>query len=233
MTGPTVLFRTATGTLTVGSVPRVVGTLSSLDASPAGGLAGDIVEVRLDKTSRPPDWLERCQAIEAGGKPVLLTARLRAEGGDWEADDAPRLEIYQRALRALAAVDVELSSGICRAVAGEAAQQQKVCIVSYHHFQKTPPLAELCGIIEDGQTIGSIVKISTMINQAGDVAVLESLLQRSWARPLCVIGMGQAWAGTRISFAKLGSCLTYGYLDKPAAPGQMSAAELASLLRKS
>jgi len=94
-------------------------------------------------------------------------------------------------------------------------------------------LEELCAIVENGQTIGSIVKISTMINQESDAGVLESLLQRSWVKPLCVIGMGQAWSGTRISFAKLGSCLTYGYLDKPTAPGQMSAAELARQLRKS
>jgi 3-dehydroquinate dehydratase-1 len=233
MTRSTAVFRTANGALTVGSVPRVVGTLSSLEASGAGDFAGDIVEVRLDKTSRPANWLERCQAIEAGGKPVLLTARLRSEGGDWEADDAPRLEIYRQALGGLAGVDVELSSVICRAVSGEAAKQQKACIVSYHHFRKTPSLEELCAIVENGQTIGSIVKISTMINQESDAGVLESLLQRSWVKPLCVIGMGQAWSGTRISFAKLGSCLTYGYLDKPTAPGQMSAAELARQLRKS
>jgi 3-dehydroquinate dehydratase len=38
--------------------------------------------------------------------------------------------------------------------------------------------------------------------------------------------MGQAWSETRVEFATLGSCLTYGYLDKPTAPGQMSATEL-------
>jgi 3-dehydroquinate dehydratase I len=233
MTGSTALFRTATGGVTVGSVPRVVAILSSLEAPADGALAGDIVEVRLDKTSRPADWLARCQAIEAGGKPVLLTARLRTEGGDWETDDAPRLEVYIKAVRGLAGVDVELSSAICDKVAQEAAKQDKACIVSYHHFQKTPPLAELCAIIEKGQTIGSIVKIATTINQASDVTVLESLLQRSWAKPLCVIGMGPAWSATRVSFAKLGSCLTYGYLDKPTAPGQTSAAELVSQLRGS
>jgi 3-dehydroquinate dehydratase-1 len=232
MNSSTALFRSPAGALTVGSVPRVVGTLSSLEPPAAAGFTGDIVEVRLDKTSRPANWLERCQAIEAGGKPVLLTARLRSEGGDWEADDAPRLEVYMQAVRGLAAVDVELSSAICRMVAEEAARQRKVCVVSYHHFQKTPSLPELCAIIESAQEIGSIVKISTLINQAGDAAVLESLLRRSWARPLCVIGMGQAWSGTRVSFAKLGSCLTYGYLDKPTAPGQMSAAELVRQLQE-
>jgi 3-dehydroquinate dehydratase len=38
--------------------------------------------------------------------------------------------------------------------------------------------------------------------------------------------MGRAWSKTRIEFATLGSCLTYGYIDRPTAPGQMSAAVL-------
>lgn len=231
MTRPIASFRTAAATLTVGWEPRVVGTLSSLAVPPEKALPCDIVEVRLDKTSRPADWVERCRKIEAGGTPVLLTPRLRSEGGEWETDDAPRLAAYRLALGELAAVDVELSSGICPTVAKEAAEQQKVCIVSHHDFQKTPSLAELCRVIEKGQEIGSIVKVATMIHQASDVGVLESLLQRTWTRPLCVIGMGPQWSGTRVSFACLGSCLTYGYLDNPTAPGQWSAAELARQLR--
>jgi 3-dehydroquinate dehydratase-1 len=231
MTRPTALTRYATGTLTIGGEPRVVGTLSSLEISAVAGFAGDLVEVRLDKTSRPAGWLENCQIIEAAGMPVLLTARLRGEGGEWAEDDAPRLAIYQRAVRTLAAVDVELSSRICPTVAAEAAERKKICIVSYHDFQKTPPLSELCQVIEKGQGIGSIVKIATMIQQPGDVALLESLLQKTWAKPLCVIAMGERWSATRVSFARLGSCLTYGYLDKPTAPGQLSAAELVRQLR--
>ena len=102
MTRSNVILQTAGGTVTVGNIPRVVGTLSSLDFR--GDIPSDIVEVRLDRTGRPSDWLERCKAIEAGGKPVLLTPRLKAEGGSWEADDLPRLEIYKEALRELAAV---------------------------------------------------------------------------------------------------------------------------------
>ena len=43
--------------------------------------------------------------------------------------------------------------------------------------------------------------------------------------------MGEAWKQTRVLFPKLGSCLTYGFLDKPTAPGQMSAEELLRQLR--
>jgi len=216
-------------TLISGIIPRVVGTLSSLDYR--GEFPCDIVEVRLDRTGHPPDWLERCKAIESGGKPVLLTPRLASEGGSWPTDDSLRLEIYKEALRDLAAVDVELSSVNCVAVAEEAARLQKTCIVSFHDFQKTPPLAELCPLVEEAQKIGSIAKISVMITGEGDVAILRSLLERAWAKPLCVIGMGEAWAWTRVEFAALGSCLAYGYLDGSAAPGQWHAAELARQLR--
>jgi len=57
-------------------------------------------------------------------------------------------------------------------------------------------------------------------------------LSRRGKQPLCVIGMGNAWKQTRVSFPKLGSCLTYGYLDQPTAPGQVSAAELVRQLRE-
>jgi len=229
MSKATVLFRTATAKLEVGSVPRVVGTLSTL--SPKCALAGDIVEVRLDKMERPADWLKRCAALQGSGKPVLLTIRFRAEGGDWETDDEARLAIYQQGLQELAAVDVELSSVISREVAREASRLKKASVISFHDFEKTPPLRDLCAIVEKEHALGSIAKVSTMIKHGSDVDTLRALLRRKWEKPLCIIGMGRAWSKTRIEFATLGSCLTYGYLDKPTAPGQMSAAELVRRVR--
>ena len=229
MTTSNVAFKTNAVTLEVGNIPRVVGTLSSFDY--AGEYSCDIVEVRLDRTENPPDWLEQCKRIQSSGKPVLLTVRLRAEGGNWETDDSKRETIYAEALAVLAAVDVELGSAFCRSVAEEAARLRKACVVSFHNFQKTPPLADLCALAEKAMTVGSIAKISTTINHPEDVAVLRALLGRQWPKPLCVIGMGKAWAKTRVEFAALGSCLTYGYLDGSAAPGQLHAAELSRLVR--
>jgi 3-dehydroquinate dehydratase-1 len=215
--------------LNLNAGPFVVGVLSSLDGN--FPLAGDVIEVRLDRTGHPPDWLERCKEIEARGKPVLLTVRLRSEGGAWPEDDAARLEIYKKGLAALSAVDVELSSAICADVTRQAEKLGKVCLVSHHDFEKTPSLAELESIVEKAQQNGAVAKVATMIRSEADAEILRALLGRKRNRPLCVIGMGDAWKQTRISFPKLGSCLTYGYLDKPTAPGQVSALELIRLLR--
>ncbi len=210
--------------------PLVVGVLSSLDGNfPLAAV--DMVEVRLDKTGRPPDWLERCRAIEARGKPVLLTIRLRSEGGEWPVDNEGRLKTYEEGLAALSAVDVELSSVICTRVAKQAEKLGKVCLVSHHDFEKTPSLAELESIVKRARQHGAVAKVATMIRSKADVEILRALLARQRKRPLCVIGMGEAWKQTRLLFPKLGSCLTYGYLDKPTAPGQVSAAELIRQLR--
>jgi 3-dehydroquinate dehydratase-1 len=216
--------------LNLNAGPLVAGVLSSLDGKIP--LAGDIVEVRLDRTGRPRDWLERCKAIEAQGKPVLLTIRLRREGGEWPEDDGGRLKIYEEGLAALSAADVELGSVICAAVAKQAEKLGRVCLVSHHDFQKTPSLAELESVVERAQQNGAVAKVATMIRSRADVEILRALLGRKRKRPLCVIGMGEGWKQTRVLFAKLGSCLTYGYLDKPTAPGQVSAAELVRQLRE-
>jgi 3-dehydroquinate dehydratase I len=211
--------------------PLVAGVLSSLDGTDVP-LAGDLVEVRLDKTGQPPDWLDRCRAIETRGKPVLLTIRLRREGGDWPNDDDARLKLYEAGLAVLSAVDVELASAICPAVTARARQMDKVCLVSHHDFAKTPPLAELETIVERARQNGAVAKVATMIRGDSDVETLRSLLARRGGQPLCVIGMGDEWKQTRVSFPKLGSCLTYGYLDQPTAPGQWSVNELIRQLRE-
>jgi 3-dehydroquinate dehydratase-1 len=206
-----------------------VGVLCSLGRKfppPRQTPACDLVEVRLDISGRPADWLTRCREIQDAGWPVLLTIRLAAEGGRWDKPDEQRLSVFQQGLTALAAVDVEWRSKIARSVAALAKKEGKVCVISYHDFQKTPPAKELAAIIAEAQEIASIVKISTRLNDHAGEKVLRSLLGRKWAVPLCVIGMGPAYAQTRVQFPKLGSCLAYGYLDKATAPGQLSAAEL-------
>jgi 3-dehydroquinate dehydratase-1 len=211
--------------------PLVAGVLTTLDGN--FPLAGDLIEVRLDKTGRPADWLARCKKIEAQGKPVLLTIRLRQEGGEWPADEETRFKFYEEALSVLSAVDVELASAICPAVTKLAEKLGKVCLVSHHDFEKTPPLAELESIMQRARKNGAVPKIATMIRTEADLGILQTLLEKKDKRPMCVIGMGDEWKQTRISFPKLGSCLTYGYIDKPTAPGQWAATELIEKLRKS
>jgi 3-dehydroquinate dehydratase-1 len=230
-----IAFRAGPKSLSVGQVPIVVGSLSSLARKfppPRQKIDCDVVEVRLDKTTPPPDWLARCQQIQSQGWPVLLTIRLKSEGGGWDDGDARRLPFFEQALSELSGVDIEWRSNIVHRVAIAAKRWRKICVVSYHDFKKTPPAADLAAIIIKAQKIASIVKITTRLNCQEDDDNLRLLLAQKWKRPLCVIGMGPSWSQTRVLYPQLGSCLTYGFLDKPAAPGQLPAAELARQLRE-
>jgi len=126
-------LRSACGSLSLGSVPRVVGTLSSFPRAPwpTCELPCDIVEVRLDLAGLRKNWLDRCRAIEAAGKPVLLTLRLKSEGGKWTRPDADRLPLFERALRHLSAVDVELNSGIVSEVSARISAGRSAGLISW------------------------------------------------------------------------------------------------------
>ncbi|HXR07319.1 MAG TPA: type I 3-dehydroquinate dehydratase [Candidatus Acidoferrum sp.] len=230
-----IAFRHGNRVLTVGRAPIVVGTLSSLPRQfppPRQKIDCDVVEVRLDKSGCPSDWLARCQRIESQGWPVLLTIRLKSEGGHWDDGDARRLPLFAQALDQLSGVDVEWRSSIVHRVAILAKRLRKICVISYHDFKKTPPPADLAAIILKAQKLASIVKIATRVNNQDDDQNLRLLLAQKWKRPLCLIGLGPAGAHTRVLYPQLGSCLTYGYLDKPAAPGQLPAADLTRQLRQ-
>jgi 3-dehydroquinate dehydratase-1 len=218
----TVTLQTSTGDLIVGAAPRIVGTVSALPVPANASAVCDIVEIRLD-------LLGPTTALPQIDSPILLTIRSKNEGGQWTGSEDDRLKIYRKWMSHVAAVDIELNSPIAGEVCQIARESGKASIVSFHDFRETPPLEVLQDLVQDGQQVGSIVKIVTLANEEPDVATLRALLEKRRA-PLCVMGMGKHAARTRVEFPKLGSCLTYGYLDKPLAPGQTSAAELRAAL---
>ena len=221
--------------LPIGDIPRVIGTLSTVPSklpAAASDIASDIVECRMDLMPAGSEWLACCRAIEALGIPVILTIRHQSEGGKWTRPESERLELFKQGLSHVSLADVELSSEIAPQVSEAARQAGKACIVSFHDFEKTPSLDELRSIVSKARKLASIVKVSTMAETEQDIEMLRTLLVENSGGPLCVIAMGPLGTQTRVSFPTLGSCITYGYLDQPAAPGQLSAAELVRQLRK-
>jgi 3-dehydroquinate dehydratase-1 len=230
---PRVAFPIPGGEVIAGAGPLVVGVLSSIPQNlPAllNGATCDLIEIRVDQMRPGADWPGTGRALESSGLPVIVTIRSRAEGGGWKGREEARLELYQEALKQLSAVDVELRSSIASQVAGIAKAAGKVCIISHHDFDGTPPFSELENAMAQACRLGCIAKITTMIRTQGDREALQQIVCHRWPVPVCVMGMGPMGTETRITFAALGSCLTYGYLDKPSAPGQFSAAELVQKL---
>lgn len=216
--------QTRFGNFMLGDRPRVVGTVSQ-----AGTLAQlptedcDIVELRLD--------LIGADALRQLDQPVIATIRLANEGGQWTQPDADRLPLFDAALQHYTAADIELRSPLLEKVSALAAKHQKALIVSYHDFDKTPPLDELKKVMAKAANYGTVVKIATLAKTEDDLATLRGLFRENCSAALCVLGMGPLGPQTRIEFPRLGSCLAYGYLDAPVAAGQPSARELMEQLR--
>ena len=224
------------GSLVIGDIPRVVGTLSTLQSVRdfpvlINEKPCDVAEIRLDEIGTDGDWLSACRAIDAGGTPILFTLRSCTEGGKWAGDEDRTATIVETALPCVSAVDIEFKSTAFTKLCHLAKNHSKPVVASYHNFIKTPRYEDLANIVTEASAVASVVKISTMINDPKDVETLQRLLPGNWDLPLCVIGMGPKGTHTRTSFPSLGSCLTYGYLDVPSAPGQLSAYALVTHLR--
>lgn len=215
----------------IGQEPRVVAVLTSLTA--AGRFANletkpcHVAEIRLDHIGPDANWLPLCRTIQQSGTPVILTLRASYEGGKWNGTEEERFKILERALPEVAVVDVELRSGLAQKLRAGGPQ----VIASYHNFSSTPKLDELRRTAEMAFQAGDVAKISTMVNSAEDIRTLEQLLSQNTPSPICVIGMGELGMRTRTEFPRRGSCLTYGYFEDSAAPGQLPAATLMELLR--
>lgn len=211
---------------------RVVGVMASpvtrADSTPAS-LPCDLVEVRLDRWNLPPDrWSHVWQQGVVRNIPVLATLRLAAEGGSWTKPDQDRLPILEHVLTAADAMDVEIRSALFTTIAARTAEQGKTLVASFHDFKRTPPMATLCSVLETAAVHPhAVIKLAVRVQSPTDRERLESILHDPpVSNPLCIIGMGPTAADTRITFPALGSCLAYGYVDEPTAPGQCSCQEL-------
>lgn len=220
----------------LGAAPRVVGVISSgltLERIAAGFRpACDVAEFRADLFGvDAPDWLERAMELERDGLPVLLTIRHRDEGGHWFRSEAERVAAYRQVLPFVSAIDVELHSPSCPELLAAAHTHGRVCIGSCHDFAGMPDADRLRAMFERGREVGvDVVKIAAVARTEEDVLRMESLLAGRGDRLLCVLGMGPLGPESRVRLARAGSCLTYGYVDEPSAPGQISSAELKRLL---
>jgi 3-dehydroquinate dehydratase I len=221
------------GNLQLGRFPRVIGTIITAEflrqwSTAQQRLPCDLVELRVDGFPNASDWIEIGSAIERTGTPVVATVRLAQEGGKWARPDIERWPLLEKAARHLSGVDVELSSELAVRVCDLCRTLDKTSIVSFHDFHTTPSFSELRNIMEREQQLGNIAKVATTANTPEDLQTLQSLLKEKWNAPICIIGMGALGRETRLKFPLEGSCLTYGYLDNPGAPGQYSAAELSA-----
>ncbi len=179
-----------------------------------------------------PEELHECASSLR--RPLLITARHPAEGGQGELDTARRMSLLEALLDLATLVDIELRSALEMQGIIRKAQSKGVQVLgSFHDFNITPSADILNGAIEMGiQFHLNAVKIATTLRSPSDLASLLNVLAGPKRLPLSVMGMGALGRASRVALAHSGSVLNYGYLGTSNAPGQWPARRLKEVLRE-
>ncbi len=210
--------------------PAVVAVLSGegavRNASLAEGLGADLVEVRLDLLPNDPLGVIR-EVREVTALPIIATNRIVGEGGSFHGSEDERIEILAEASTWADIVDVELfAEGRDRLLE----MVDAPLIVSYHDFEGMPSLELLRSMLEEifeaGADIGKLALTPPALEDCLDL--LKLLLET--AGPTSLMGMGDVGRHLRVVAPIYGSVLTYGYIGKATAPGQIPVKTLRGVL---
>jgi len=224
----------------LGRRPLVVASLDDFahilsDARAAAKAGANALEVRADRFPRSvlkqPELLrDVLESLRAFRRPLILTLRSRAEGGSLPVgiSEMDRLSLFRAALTEAAVLDVELGADdINHHVVFEAHKRGRAVILSYHNFRATPTNAALKSLLRKAQRMkADIVKIAATPHRAKDVARLMNFCAAVPARYRVFIPMGPMGRASRLNGFSKGSCLTYGYVRRPVAPGQIAVKEI-------
>lgn len=190
----------------------------------------DVIEWRVDYLTDPGELqASQMQTIAFNAdKPLIVTWRTTAEGGQEDFDSIAYHWVYQLAIASrVAAVDVEVSLLEEVGDVVEDAQSQGITVIgSRHYFDATPADldAELQSMVA---TSVDVVKLAVMPNDSGDVQrLLDATKVANQTKPLITMAMGELGQRSRFEGYQYGSQLTFASLGESSAPGQPSVTQL-------
>ena len=180
----------------------------------------DILELRFDKIKVNEDEAAGLlKSIKKLGLSIIGTKRPAFHGED-------RQDFFSAIIPFVDVIDLEVEEKI-EGIVSMAKTKGKRVIVSYHNYEETPKPGDLKKILDSMRKKGAdIVKIATFIKRREDLARLLLLTNNYKALPIITIGMGKIGTVSRVIAPIFGSCLTYGYINRPQAPGQMKVSML-------
>ena len=205
----------------------------------------DIVEWRVD-------WFEGVFEIEKvkdvlvdlreelNDIPLLFTFRTSKDGGEKsiEIRDYVNLNKEIASTGLIDLVDVEAFTGdeeVKEVIEFSHSVNVKV-VASNHDFDKTPSKGDIVSRLRKMQDLGAdIPKIAVMPKCKLDVLeLLEAtvIMNEQYAtRPIITMSMAGQGVISRLCGEVFGSCLTFGFVNKASAPGQINVKELNKVLK--
>ncbi|MCL4557638.1 MAG: type I 3-dehydroquinate dehydratase [Deltaproteobacteria bacterium] len=226
------------GDIKAGTRPVVACAMSDRDVERIGRAQVrhiDLVELRVDLFRRlSPDYVA---GVFTGAKrrlsrPILGTVRLPHEGGRAAMDEETRYALFETIVLLADAVDIEIRSRIFPDVVALAHRYGKPAIASYHDLEKTPADDMLLKMVSKARRgSADIIKLALMANGIDDVVHLLRFTMDHRKDRLITVSLGRVGMVSRVVNPLFGSLVTYGYVGRPKADGQMRVDRLAEQIR--
>jgi 3-dehydroquinate dehydratase I len=224
------------GSVALNGVPRIVVVVTDRDQNTViESSCADILEVRVDvfENESLAYAREQVQRIKLTGVPIILTVRNDVkEGGCRAITDNDKYEIFKAMVSLVDAIDIELASPILAKVVALAREHGKVIIVSSHDLNQTASDEKLEDYFQRSKKGGAdIVKIAMKANNKDDVKRLMAFTLKHGEDNVVTMSVGSIGSKSRLMLPAMGSLLTYSYLSKESAPGQIQLFRLQQDLR--
>ena len=184
----------------------------------------DLFEVRIDLIG--DEWRELVRSLE---KTWIACNRLPEEGGQWQGNEARRIEKLLEAIELGAdIVDIELRTKNLKKIV-QAIKKRTKCLLSYHDLEKTPSLDDMKGIIRRQLKSGAdICKMVTTAQGFEDNLTILQLISEFPGVKIISFAMGPLGSMSRVLCPLVGGEFTYASIEKgkESAQGQITVKEL-------
>jgi 3-dehydroquinate dehydratase type I len=209
--------------------PKLCATITSTDFNAVKSVEPlvDLFEVRIDLIGN--GWTEIARRLK---KPWIACNRMVEEGGKWNGNEARRIEqLLQAAELGAKIIDVEYNAKNVDNII-QFIKKRTTCLLSFHDFQKTPPLDTLKQIVQKELKLGAdICKVVTTANSSEDNLTVLKLITEFPMIRIVSFAMGTPGMMSRILAPLVGADFTYGAVEKgkESAPGQLPVTELQNI----
>jgi 3-dehydroquinate dehydratase-1 len=211
--------------------PRICAAITNADLKAVKQIEPlvDLFEVRIDLIG--DEWQEIARKL---GKPWIACNRSAAEGGQWQGNEARRVEKLLQAVEMGAAiVDIELKTknlaNIVRLIKRSAG-----CLLSYHDLEKTPDFDTMKQLVQQQIEAGAdICKVVTTARSSEDNLSVLRLIPAFPEKRAVAFAMGAAGITSRIFCPLVGGDFTYASLTegKESAPGQVTVEQMKNIYK--
>jgi 3-dehydroquinate dehydratase type I len=206
--------------------PRLCASITNTDINAVKSIESlvDLFEVRIDLIG--DDWTKVARQLQ---KPWIACNRMVEEGGKWNANEARRIEKLLQAMELGAQmVDVEYNAKNVDNII-QFVKKRATCLLSFHDFEKTPPLDTLKQIVQKELKAGAdICKVVTTAQSFEDNLTVLKLVTEFPGIRMVAFAMGATGLMSRVLAPLVGADFTYGAVEKgrESAPGQIPVADM-------